>query len=223
MLTRLPPWVEYGAFCLAAIAGIVNAIGLLGFQHQSVSHLSGTLTLLGTELLSSPASSLHLLWVVLSFLAGAAVSGLLIQNTALKLGRHYGIALVLEGILLSLAAWVLTKGSISGHYLASAACGLQNAMVTTYSGAVVRTTHMTGIITDLGLLLGARLRGEKPDRRKLGLFMALLFGFVIGGILGAYLFSIWAFNALLFPAFFAFSVAGAYSLKLALSTKNEKT
>ncbi|MDY6889953.1 MAG: DUF1275 domain-containing protein, partial [Pseudomonadota bacterium] len=47
MLTKLPKWVEYGAFTLAFIAGIVNAIGLLGFEHQAISHLSGSVTLLG--------------------------------------------------------------------------------------------------------------------------------------------------------------------------------
>ena len=43
LLTRLPPWVEVGAFLLAFLAGSVNAVGLLGFSHQSVSHLTGTL------------------------------------------------------------------------------------------------------------------------------------------------------------------------------------
>ena len=47
LLTRLPPWVEVGAFLLAFLAGSVNAVGLLGFSHQSVSHLTGTSSLLG--------------------------------------------------------------------------------------------------------------------------------------------------------------------------------
>lgn len=40
MISQLPKWVEFGAFILALVAGYVNAIGLLGFDHQSVSHLS---------------------------------------------------------------------------------------------------------------------------------------------------------------------------------------
>ena len=50
MLTRLPRWVEVGAFLLAFLAGSVNAVGLLGFSHQSVSHLTGTTSLLGLAL-----------------------------------------------------------------------------------------------------------------------------------------------------------------------------
>lgn len=52
MITKLPKWVEYGAFVLALSAGIVNGIGLLGFEHQAISHLSGTATLIGTDLVN---------------------------------------------------------------------------------------------------------------------------------------------------------------------------
>ena len=67
----------------------------------------------------------------------------------------------------------LSRGSPLGHYLASAACGLQNALVTNYSGATIRTTHVTGIFTDLGLMIGARLRGRPFDRRKALLFLLI--------------------------------------------------
>ena len=50
MISRLPSWVEAGAFSLALMAGVVNAVGLLGFSHQAVSHLTGTSTLLGAGL-----------------------------------------------------------------------------------------------------------------------------------------------------------------------------
>ncbi|MEP2602113.1 MAG: DUF1275 family protein, partial [Paraglaciecola sp.] len=50
MISKLPKWVEVGAFVLALVAGFVNAIGLLSFEHQSVSHVSGTVTFLGTSL-----------------------------------------------------------------------------------------------------------------------------------------------------------------------------
>jgi uncharacterized membrane protein YoaK (UPF0700 family) len=46
----LPRWIELGAFTLALLAGTVNAVDLLGFAHQYISHLSGTATQLGAEL-----------------------------------------------------------------------------------------------------------------------------------------------------------------------------
>ncbi|CAH8211559.1 DUF1275 domain-containing protein [Vibrio aestuarianus] len=210
MISKLPRWVEYGAFLLAALAGTVNAIGLLGFQHQSISHLSGTITLLGTGLETFNDQSLHLLMIVVSFMMGATLSGVFIESTALKLGRRYGVALCIEGSLLFAALYALNHGSLAGHYFASAACGLQNAMITTFSGAIVRTTHMTGIITDLGIMIGARFRGQPFDYRKAKLFLFIVFGFLLGGLLGARFYTVYSLNALLIPAYFAFALALVY-------------
>ncbi|EDP59495.1 YoaK family protein [Vibrio sp. AND4] len=210
MISRLPRWVEYGAFLLALLAGSVNAIGLLSFQHQAITHLSGTVTQLGNSLFTGADSSLHLLLIVFSFLIGSAFSGFFIESSALKLGRRYGIALCIEGCLLLLGLVFLLQSSAYGQYLASAASGLQNAMITTFSGAVVRTTHMTGIITDLGIMIGESLRGRPFDRRKAKLFLFILFGFLLGGSVGAGLFNVFELYALIFPACLAFIMAIAY-------------
>ncbi|ANS88034.1 YoaK family protein [Vibrio scophthalmi] len=210
MISRLPRWVEYGAFLLALLAGIVNAIGLLGFQHQAVSHISGTVTLLGTSIEALDGMTSHLFMILLSFLMGATLSGAFMESTALKLGRRYGFALCIEAGLLFVAYLLLKQNVTSGQYFASAACGLQNAMITTFSGAVVRTTHMTGIITDLGIMIGARLRGERFDYRKAKLFLFIFAGFLSGGIAGAKLFSLYAISSLMAPIALALTLAIGY-------------
>ena len=211
MISQLPKWVEIGAFFLAAIAGCVNAIGLLGFEHQSVSHLSGTATLLGTELLSLSFEKIfHLVGILLSFLGGACIAGFLLHGSTLKLGRHYDTALFIESMLLFASSWLLISGSFYGHFLASAACGLQNALATTYSGAIVRTTHVTGIFTDLGIMLGAIFKGQALDRRKAKLFLFIVFGFILGGTSGAFLYTNLVFKALFIPAFVCLIMAAAY-------------
>lgn len=211
MITRLPRWVEHGAFLLAFIAGTINAIGLLGIDHQSVSHLSGTATLFGTKLLTSPLSkSLHLAGVIASFFIGSAISGFVLKSSSLKLKRHYEIPLLLEALLIFLTLYLLSTNSGYGDFTASMACGLQNAMVTTYSGAVVRTTHLTGIITDLGLMFGHYLRGETINKRKLVLFSLICLGFIFGGTLGALLFSKVQFHALLMPGSLCVLIALCY-------------
>ena len=214
MISKLPRWIEYGALLLAGLAGSVNAIGLLGFQHQAISHLSGTLSLLGSSLLTPSLISWHLLLIVVSFMLGAAFSGFFIENQALKLGRRYGVALCIEGTLLFIALWALLNGYAYGQYFASAACGLQNAMITTYSGAIIRTTHMSGIITDLGIMIGARLKGTPFDRRKAKLLLFIVVGFLSGGLVGACLFQKFEITALAFPASFAFVIAFVYWLYL---------
>lgn len=209
MFTKLPRWVEVGAFWLAAIAGAVNAIGLLGFRHQAVSHLTGTSTWLSLSLVGADmAESLHLFGVLLAFVLGAALSGVIVGNEVLRLGRRYSVALLLESLLLLAAMVALMRGSTSGHFLASAACGLQNGMVSTYSGAAIRTTHVSGLFTDLGTMLGARLRGHAMDRRKAVLYLLLIVGFILGGCVGALGFQQMQFAALAIPA------AGAAALAL---------
>jgi len=211
MFSKLPRWVEVGGFWLAGIAGAVNAIGLLGFEHQAVSHLSGTSSLLGLALVKlDSAMSLHLLLILLSFVLGAALAGAIIDNAVLRLGRRYSVALVIEAGLLLLAMLSLSRGSTIGHLLASAACGLQNGMVSTYSGAVIRTTHVSGLFTDLGTMLGARMRGHRIDRRRAVLYLLLISGFIAGGSAGALAFQHLQFQALALPALAAVALAFVY-------------
>ena len=138
MISKLPRWVEYGSFILALVAGLINAIGLLGFKHQSISHLSGTATLLGTGLVNTSfLDSYYLFLILISFLIGSAISGFFLRSGSLKLGRNYSALLTLEASLLIAAVYFLTGDSLYGHYLASAACGLQNALATTFSLSLI--------------------------------------------------------------------------------------
>ncbi|TMM43998.1 YoaK family protein [Colwellia ponticola] len=211
MISRLPRWVEYGSFIMALVAGLINSVGLLGFKHQSVSHLSGTATQLGAGAIhASFSDTLHLAFILLSFVVGSAISGYFLNSRSLKLGRNYSILLVLEALFIFGAIYFLSNGSVQGHYLASAACGLQNALATTYSGAIIRTTHVTGIFTDIGIMLGAKVRGESFDKRKALLFILIILGFIIGGGFGAYFFSLFQFNALLIPAIICLLLALCY-------------
>lgn len=213
MLSRLPRWVEVGGFWLAAIAGAVNAIGLLGFRREAVSHVTGSSTLLSLAVARGQTiEALHLISIIAAFLIGAVISGALTGNAAFQLGRRYGAALLLEAALLALASVALIRGSDIGHLLASAACGLQNAMVSTYSGALVRTTHMTGLVTDIGSMLGARLRGHALDRRRMMLYLVLIAGFLSGGVAGTLAYARLGASALLLPAVAALTLAVVYDV-----------
>ena len=97
-------------------------------------------------------------------------------------------------------------------YAAACACGLQNAMVSTYSGAVVRTTHVSGMFTDLGIFLGHALRGLPVDSRRLRLCLLVISGFLSGGIVGTFAFKVFSYSALLFPASLTAVVSVTYGL-----------
>jgi len=201
MGVHLPRWVWIGAGSLACIAGMVNVVGYLGFEHQAVTHLTGTTTLLGASVAAGDLrAALQLLGVAVAFMAGAALSGLIIQDSTLRLGRRYGAVLAIESFLLVLAVPMFQRNQISGALLAAMACGLQNAMATTYSGAVIRTTHLSGMFTDLGIGLGHALRGVPLQRRRLALCGLIIASFFAGGVLGAFAFFRWHTDALLVPA-----------------------
>lgn len=50
----------------------------------------------------------------------------------------------------------------------------------------MRTTHITGTVTDLEAMIGQYLRGHTIDTRKLGLYLLLVIGFLVGGLVGAF-------------------------------------
>ena len=212
MFTKLPRWVEYGAFTLAFIAGIVNAVGLLGFEHQAISHLSGSVTLFGIKLMSDGSAALLLFSIIISFMLGSALSGFLLNGGSLKLGRHYDTLLFIEGLLLLASSYLLYSSFVYGIVLASAACGLQNALATNYSGAVVRTTHLTGIFTDLGLMMGRALKGDAVDGRKFMVFLLITLGFLCGGVIGFMLFELFSVATLVVPAVMCFILSITYRL-----------
>ncbi|UHQ18621.1 DUF1275 domain-containing protein [Lysobacter sp. KIS68-7] len=201
MGVQLPRWVWIGAGALACIAGMVNAVGYLGFEHQAITHLTGTTTLLGAAIANGDVrAATGLAGVALAFVVGAALSGIIVQDATLQLGRRYGVALAVESTLLFASVLLFRRQEVAGAWLAAMACGLQNAMATTYSGAIVRTTHLSGMFTDLGIGLGHALRGLPLQRRRLALCGLIVTTFFAGGVLGAFLFFRLHTDALLVPA-----------------------
>lgn len=212
MLNKLGHWAWIGGAALAGIAGMVNAIGFLSFSHQAVTHLTGTTSLLSIAIFElNTEAMLHLGCVIFSFFLGAALSGFIIQRQTLKLGRRYGGALAIEGLLLGIAAVLMHGHHDAGSYFASAACGLQNAMASTYSGTILRTTHLTGMVTDIGSSVGHALRGLEVDHLRLRLCVLVFIGFTVGGVGGTALFRVHESDALFYPAGFTLLVAIAYT------------
>jgi uncharacterized membrane protein YoaK (UPF0700 family) len=83
-------------------------------------------------------------------------------------------------------------------------------MVSTYSGAVLRTTHVSGAFTDLGILLGHRMRGIGIDFRRLRLCAMLIGAFFAGSLLGAVGYAHFGYATLYAPAVSIGTVGFAY-------------
>lgn len=189
-----------GAAVLSLSAGLINAVAFSGFSHNAVTHVTGTVTKGAMALASGDFTAYFLsTGLIMAFGAGAVISGIIIGNEHLRLGRRYGLALILESGLLALSYYLFTRGIREGELFASAACGLQNAMVATYSGNAIRTTHMTGVVSDLGSLVGNFLARRKVDARQFLLLSTVFIHFYLGGCIGTYLFRTFQFGAILAP------------------------
>lgn len=202
-----------GAAVLALSAGLINAVAFSGFSHNAVTHITGTVTRSAIALSSGDFTAYFLsTGLIMAFGAGAIISGVIIGNEHLRLGRRYGLALLLESGLLVLSYFLFTRGIREGELFASAACGLQNAMVATYSGNAIRTTHMTGVVSDLGSLIGNFIARRRVDGRQFLLLSIVFVHFYIGGMIGTTLFQTFSFGAILVPAGLTLVTGTAYFL-----------
>lgn len=201
MINSLPRWVWPGAGLLAFLAGMINVTGVLGFTHEAVTHLTGVTTYLGAALAGGKASNvLHLGGILLAFVAGAALCGLLLGVGGMKPGARYHVVLWVESIMLAAAVPLLEHQFIAGVFLTCAATGLQNALVAAFSGSLIRTTHLSGLFTDLGIMIGQALRGLPTDARRWKLCFSVISGFLGGAVAGAACFHEWSYHTLLIPA-----------------------
>lgn len=185
---------------LAMLAGYVNAVTIAGALHVPSTHMSGTTTRLSIDLVTAtgPSTVARDVALLCAFVIGAALSGAVLDSTQLRVGRRYGVLLVLESLLLTAA--LLTFSSSWYHLpLIALAAGLQNALATQYSRATVRTTHITGILTDLGIALGKWLARRGVTSWRVILYATIFVGFFAGGAAGAAMSLAFEQHALLVP------------------------
>jgi uncharacterized membrane protein YoaK (UPF0700 family) len=191
------------AFGLAFVAGAINAGGFLAVR-QYTSHMTGIVSsmadnvVLGAhDLVAMGAGGL------LTFLAGAACSAILVNHARRRrLHSEYALPLLLEALLL-LCFGVLGArlAEVRGLFVPATVMllcfimGLQNAVISKLSGAAVRTTHITGVVTDIGIELGKLLYWNAAgssdagkvmaDRPRLVMLIGLALSFFGGGVIGA--------------------------------------
>ncbi|RKR82955.1 uncharacterized membrane protein YoaK (UPF0700 family) [Mucilaginibacter gracilis] len=195
------------ATLLGLTAGFVNAEGFLGFAVLT-TNVTGHAALLAERIAFEDwkTAAVIALWMFL-FLAGAFFTSIVLSFTGKNERFSYFIPVIAEVLILLVSALyghhyngtLASKEFFAGSLLF--AMGLQNALVSMVSGSVVRTTHLTGTFTDLGIDLAQILRSDKADRpnlkSKIKLRMYIIFFFLAGAVAGAYL-----FHRFQFPSFF---------------------
>jgi uncharacterized membrane protein YoaK (UPF0700 family) len=199
---------------LAFVAGAVNAGGFLAVQRYT-SHVTGVISAMAGNLAAGGfALALAGFASLLSFVLGAICTAILI-NWARRRCLHskYALALLLEAGMLLVFGLVGAHLESLQHLLVPTAVlllcfimGLQNAIVTKISQAEIRTTHMTGVVTDLGIELGRllywnrkheanRIHFVKANLDKLYIHALIVSLFLVGGVAGALAFKSFGFSA----------------------------
>jgi uncharacterized membrane protein YoaK (UPF0700 family) len=209
---RAPSTNKALGLLLAFNAGAVNAGGFL-VLHMYTSHMTGFASQLADGLvLGNARLLLNALGAVLAFLSGAAVCAVLVNwGRQHRLHSVYALPLLLEAALMLpfglmgavTLTWATPFAVPLTVLLLSFIMGLQNAVASKTSGGSIRTTHMTGNITDLGMEIGKLLYwNRKPgppsatpataptssvrhDRGRMRRAAGLIAMFVLGGVAGA--------------------------------------
>ncbi len=203
MENRSPRSDRHLGFGLAFVAGATNAGAFLAVQLYT-SHMTGLVSSMADHIaLGESTLALGALGAVTSFLLGAMTSVVIINFAKRhELRSAFALPLLLEAVLLISFGFLGARlAQIQGLFvpvtvmLLCFIMGLQNAVVTKISGVPVRTTHLTGVVTDLGIELGrlfywnrsARGADKKvvADRERLSILFLLCLFFVIGGVTGA--------------------------------------
>jgi uncharacterized membrane protein YoaK (UPF0700 family) len=183
---------------LAFVAGAANAGGFLAVR-QHTSHMSGIIAAMADNFArGSLPLVINGLAAVLSFMLGALFTTLCIRWARSRdLESQYALPLLIESALLIIFGFVgheFSDGSMVGTVmLLCFTMGLQNAMITKISDSVIRTTHLTGMVTDIGIALGRILFNgvQKIDApitdelATLRLLTSLIGLFFVGGVTGA--------------------------------------
>ena len=197
-----------GAACfLCLLSGAVNVhfVRLFSF---AVGNLTGDIFHMLIEFDHSENgtyAAITLFLILIMFIAGAATSGATIHHPSFDLERPYGRSLMAIGSLFLIAAFLEPHSAMTALPVAAFASGFQNALATRYRGIVLRTTHVTGIITDLGQSIGMRMAGNLVERWKIWLHFFLFASFLAGGLIGILIDSVTGEKA-------AFVIAGVYLL-----------
>ncbi|WP_088280832.1 YoaK family protein [Ideonella sp. A 288] len=190
-------------WALAFIAGATNAGAFLAVK-QYTSHMTGMVSSMADSLvLGDFPLAASALGGVISFVAGAATSAVLVNYARRRqLKSQFALPLLLEAALLLLFGVIGARlATMHGLFVPGTVVllcfimGLQNAVITKVSRSEIRTTHITGLVTDIGIELGKLVYWNRiqedpslrvmADRDRLLVLSLLVFAFALGGVLGA--------------------------------------
>lgn len=162
----------------------------LGLFLIGITHLTGITTNAGIHTVDGTRPGEFYL-LILSFFCGSLIGGLILGKTRKKFrGRQAAVFLVEAAVLFIAYGWTREGGGFRGAYLVALAAGLQNTVTSNMSAVVLRTTHVTGAIVDIGMTIGQMISmGSLQYAWKLKLLVPAYVSFWLGTISGGQAFA----------------------------------
>lgn len=217
-------WNNQWLWCILAFhAGYLNAGGFIS-SHRFVSHMTGFGTAVGISVSEHDYwIALEMLLAPISFLVGSALAGYLVDRKIIQDRQPK----VTKGVLIIiLMNTIIFLGGISGYFgefaeplllqrdfallfMLSFVCGLQNGLFVSLTSGQIRTTHITGLVTDVGLSLARSIviknhDLKKTEKKRNGLRIRKVLSFSVGSLISAVIFNrlgYWGFLGSLFISF----------------------
>lgn len=198
------------ATLLSFVAGTVNVVGVLSV-HILTTNVTGHFAFFVDEVFNLRFSqALFVLLYTLSFFLGAFTSNTLVELVSKASERYvYVFPIAIEIAVLTFFAFAGERLYLNSPNIIALsllfAMGMQNALVTKISNALVRTTHLTGLFTDLGIEVSQLLFYTTKEQRQrllstIQLRMLIITFFFLGGVVAGVVYSRLAFYTLLIPA-----------------------
>lgn len=199
---------------MSFVAGVVNITGVLSVKTLT-TNITGHFAYFAEEIMRKDfAAAITFFVFTLIFLLGAFTSNFISEYVA-KSNSNFShiIPIALEILILAIVASFespMNLDNFEGKNLASAmlfAMGIQNSLVTKISQSTVRTTHLTGLFTDLGIELSQLFFYKKPEETKklktnIYLRISIISFFFIGCVLGGFIYSFFNIKTLFVACFF---------------------
>ena len=202
------------ATLLSLVAGMVNITGVLALDTLT-TNVTGHFAFFAEEFMKlNYAAAFTFFIFTIFFLLGSFTSNFLVELVARKKPNFsHLIPITLEIIVLATVGVFGAPShlsSLEGKIMAFSmlfAMGIQNSLVTKISQATVRTTHLTGLFTDLGIELSLLFFYKKAEdvkklKTSINLRLSIIVFFFIGCFLGGFAYNTIGIKTLFVAAFF---------------------
>lgn len=203
------------------IGGFINAVCIAGLWGIGITHLTGVSTMASIRLVNPPlpnaagAGALGPEWffaMLAAFCLGSTLGGIITGDARYRWRGRQALTLLFESLFL-IVSYMLAKLAASlevqhtgfgfkwwGAVFICAAAGTQNSLTSNYTAIVVRSTHTTGLVVDIGMAIGQMIHTRSWKYVwKLQVWLPCLAGFCSGALLGAAVYGRTGPEALLFP------------------------